>query len=119
MSKKLVFIIDKPLHGNVRTQEFLDAILMAAAFDQHVVVVFLGDGVYAIKQHQKPNALGMKNSLPTFDTLPVYDINDVFVEQESLRERGLTAEELQISLTALSREQLGEKMVMADHIFSF
>ncbi|PCH83638.1 MAG: sulfurtransferase complex subunit TusC [Piscirickettsiaceae bacterium] len=119
MSKRLTFIIDKPLHGDIRTQEFLDAILMAAVFDQQVTVVFLGDGVYAIKQHQKPYALDMKNSLPVFDTLPVYDINDVVVEQESLGERGLTVEQLQIPLTVLSREKLSQQMAMADHIFSF
>lgn len=119
MSKRLIFIIDKPLHGDICAQEFLDAILMAAAFDQLVAVMFLGDGVYAIKQHQEPEVLDMKNCLPTFETLSMYGIKDVFVEHESLRERDLTVEQLQIPLTVLSREKLNQQMTTSDHIFSF
>jgi len=57
MIKHLVFIIDKPLHGNVKAQEFLDSILMAAAFDQRVDVVFVGDGVFAMLDNQQPEKL--------------------------------------------------------------
>ena len=78
--KTLFFIINKGLQGSVCGQEFLDIILMAAAFDQKVVVLFEGDGVNALLKNQQPECLNLKNMMPVLDTLPVYDINDVIVE---------------------------------------
>lgn len=119
MCKQLVFIIDKPLHGNVKAQEFLDAILMAAAFDQKVAVVFVYDGVFAMLDNQLPEILQMKNVLPLFDALSLYGINDVCVEQEALNERGLSIEQLYATPNLLSREKINQTMLTADHTFSF
>ncbi|PCI15989.1 MAG: sulfurtransferase complex subunit TusC [Piscirickettsiaceae bacterium] len=119
MSKKLTFIFDKPLHGNVQAQEFVDALLMAAAFDQQLTVVFVGDGVFALLKNQNPKILDMKSMSETLDTFPLYDINDVVVEQEGLDERGLVLDQLSASYTVLSREQIAQQMLTAHHVFSF
>lgn len=119
MIKHLVFIIDKPLHGNVKAQEFLDSILMAAAFDQRVDVVFVGDGVFAMLDNQQPEKLDMKNILPVFGTLSLYGINGVTVEEEALKERSLLISQLHEVSNVLPREKVKQTMSAAHHIFSF
>ena len=117
--KIIFFIIDKPLHGNVQTQEFIDMALMAAAFDQRVIMLFEGDGVYALQDKQRPEVLGLKNSSPLLKALSVYDINDVFVEQESMDERGLASDQFVIAVNSVPRVELKRQIEAADQLFSF
>ncbi|MEW5056838.1 MAG: sulfurtransferase complex subunit TusC [Cycloclasticus sp.] len=117
--KSIFFIIDKPLHGNIQTQEFIDIALMAAAFDQRVVMLFEGDGVYALLQQQAPEAIGLKNSSSLLKALSLYDINDVFVEAESMRERGLSSEQFVIKVNVCPRAELKQQQETADQLFSF
>jgi tRNA 2-thiouridine synthesizing protein C len=119
VKKSLSFVFDKPLHGNVLAQEFLDVLLMAAAFDQNVSLFFTGDGVYALLKDQNPGVLEMKNNTPLFDALEIYDVDDVCVEQQSLDERGLKVEQLVCDLTSLSRLEMNKKIRATDHVFSF
>ncbi len=117
--KTLFFIINKGLQGNVCGQEFLDIILMAAAFDQKVVVLFEGEGVNALLKNQQPECLNLKNMMPVLDTLPVYDINDVIVEKESMEVYGLTENELAIKAAVVSRSDIKKQLRSADHLFGF
>lgn len=119
MSKRLAFVIDKPLHGNIKAQEFLDEVLMASAFDQHVMVFFVGDGVYALLKQQRPDVFDMKNLLTWFDALPLYDINDVSLDEASLANRGLTPEQLHVAPKLRSRAEINNAIQSADHVFSF
>ncbi|MEO1889335.1 MAG: sulfurtransferase complex subunit TusC, partial [Cycloclasticus sp.] len=115
----LMFIIDKPLHGNVRAQEFLDMAMMAAAFDQRVLMVFEGEGAYALLQHQQVEAAGLKNMTPVLSALAIYDINDVLIERESMISRAINQDQLLMPTDVLSRCEIKRKMNAADHVFSF
>lgn len=117
--KVLFFIIDKPLHGNVCAQEFIDIALMAAAFDQRVVVLFEGDGVNALLNNQQPGVLDLKNVSPILNALSIYDINEVWVEEESVEYRELAEEQFVIPVTPVSRAELNKQLNSADVVFSF
>lgn len=116
--KTLVFIIDKPLHGNVRVQEFLDMVMMAAAFDQRVLLVFEGDGVFALLDNQCADAIGLKNITPVLRALDIYDIKDIVVEEESMASRGINVEQLLGLAEALPRCEISVRMNVADHVFN-
>lgn len=117
--KSLFFIIDKPLHGNVCAQEFLDMVLMAAAFGQRVVLLFEGDGVYALMKQQRPEMIGLKDVSPVLKALSVYDINDISVEKESMDARAMVAEQLVIPVKIISRNEIKHQIATADQVFSF
>lgn len=112
-------MVDKPLHGNIRTQEFIDIALMAAAFEQHVTLVFEGDGVYALLKQQAPELIGLKNASPILKALELYDINDVWVEEESMLTRGVQPEAFEIDVKVMARQNLKQQMLLADQVFSF
>ncbi len=93
-SKKFLYINRKAPHGTVYAQESLEVVLIAAAFEQDVALAFIDDGVYQLMQNQDTSALGNKNFSPTYRALGDYDVNQIYVEQESLELRGLSKEDL-------------------------
>jgi tRNA 2-thiouridine synthesizing protein C len=92
--KKFMFVNRKAPYGTVYALESLEVVLISAAFDQDVSLAFVDDGVYQLKKDQSTDGIGMKNFSPTYRALGDYDINKLYVEQESLIERGLKLEDL-------------------------
>ena len=103
---------------DVRMQEFLDIVLMAAAFDQRVVLVFEGDGVYALMNKQQPDVVGLKDNALIFKALSIYDINDISVEKESMQARAISVDQLLIPVLATSRHEIKQRLQSADQVFS-
>ncbi|CAA7626950.1 Intracellular sulfur oxidation protein DsrF [Candidatus Terasakiella magnetica] len=108
--KKFMFVNRKPPHGTVYALEVLEMVLISAAFDQDVHLAFLDDGVFQLKKGQAPAGIGVKNFSPTFRALEGYDIEKLFVEAESLAERGLSEDDLLVPAEIISRADMGRLM---------
>ena len=93
-SKKFLYINRRPPHGSNYAQESLEVVLIGAAFEQDVTLAFIDDGVYQLMQNQDTSGIGVKNFAPTFRALGDYDVNQIYVEQESLELRGLSKDDL-------------------------
>jgi tRNA 2-thiouridine synthesizing protein C len=93
-SKKFLYINRKAPHGTMYAQESLEVVLIAAAFEQDVTLAFIDDGVYQLMQNQDTTAIGSKNFAPTYRALGDYDVSQIYVESESLEQRGLAKEDL-------------------------
>jgi len=119
MSKKLVFVFKDVLNGTIKAQEFLDIVMMAAAFDLSVSLVFIGDGAYALLKNQNTEQINSKNILPIMQALSIYDINNIFVDETSLQERAILAERIIPQVTPITREKAQFEISSADHVFSF
>ena len=94
-TKKFMYINRKAPYGTIYALESLEVVLIGAAFDQDVSLAFIGDGVYQLTKGQNTEAIGQKNFSPTYSALGDYDVNKIYVEKESLEERGLTLDDLQ------------------------
>lgn len=92
--KKFLYVNRRAPYGTVYALESLEVVLIGAAFDQDVSLVFMDDGVFQLKKDQDSEASGMKNFSPTFNALGDYDVNKIYVEKESLEARGLTMDDL-------------------------
>jgi tRNA 2-thiouridine synthesizing protein C len=93
-SKKFLYVNRKAPHGSIYAQESLEVVLIGAAFEQDVTLAFIDDGVYQLLQNQDTANIGSKNFAPTFRALGDYDVNQIYVERESLELRGLSKEDL-------------------------
>lgn len=71
-------------------KEALDAALIFGSYEQATSLFFFGDGVYQVIGNQNPNDIDHKDYLKTFSALTFYDIENVYVCQQSLIERNLT-----------------------------
>lgn len=116
--KRFMYVNRKPPYGTIYALECLEVVLIAAAFDQDVSVVFVDDGVYQLKKNQDTAAIGMKNFSNTYRALDDYDVEKIYVEKESLEQRGLTAEDLIIPVEVLTTDNLREIMAQQDVVIS-
>ena len=92
--KKFLYINRKAPYGTVYALESLEVVLIGAAFEQDVSLAFIDDGVYQLMANQDTAAVGMKNFSKTYRALGDYEVRKLYVEKESLAERGLTADDL-------------------------
>jgi tRNA 2-thiouridine synthesizing protein C len=116
--KKYLFVFKQSAHTGNSCQELLDMVLMAAAFDQDVTLLFLDAGVFQLKRGQQPGTLLQKDTLAMFKALPLYEVAGFYVEQESLYEQGLTLDNLCLPVTLVKRQQLGKFIGQFDLVFS-
>lgn len=117
--KKFAFINRKAPYGTIYALESLEVVLISAAFDQDVSLVFADDGVYQLKKGQATKAVGMKNFSPTYRALEGYDIEKLFVEKESMEARGLTTDDLIVDVEVLDAAQMAALLGEQDVVLSF
>ena len=92
--KKIMFTVRKAPHGSIYVYEGLEVKLIMAAYDADISVVFLDDGVFALKKGQDTKELGIKGFAATYGALVDYEIQKVFVDRHSMEMRGMTEEDL-------------------------
>jgi len=117
--KKFMFVNRKAPYGTVYALEGLEVVLISAAFDQDVSMVFIDDGVYELVKGQNTKAIDVKNFSPIYRALEGYDIEKLYVDDESLKARGLTTERLLVPVEVLNSAQIGELMDQQDVVISF
>ncbi len=117
--KKFAFINRKAPYGTIYALESLEVVLISAAFDQDVSLVFADDGVYQLKKGQATKAVGMKNFSPTYRALEGYDIEKLYVEKESMEARGLTADDLIVDVEVLDAAEMAALLEEQDVVLSF
>jgi tRNA 2-thiouridine synthesizing protein C len=132
-TKKFLYVNRKAPYGTIYALESLEVVLIGAAFEQDVALAFLDDGVYQITKGQETEEVGMKNFSPTYKALGDYDVNKIYVEQESLDARGLTLDDLlpltyededddwaeKDSIKVVSAAEMAEIMDQSDVVLSF
>jgi len=116
--KRFMFVNRRAPYGTVYALESLETVLISAAFDQDVSVVFLDDGVFQLKKGQDTTGINMKNFSPTFRALEGYDVEKLYVEKESLEARGLTEADLVVDVEVLGTDELREIMAAQDVVIS-
>jgi tRNA 2-thiouridine synthesizing protein C len=119
VTKKFMFVNRTAPYGSVYALESLEVVLISAAFDQDVSLVFLEDGVFQLKKGQQTKGIETKNFSPAYRALADYDVEKLYVEQESLAARGLTTADLIVDVTVLPSRDLGALMDEQDVVLSF
>ncbi|MBD3670901.1 MAG: sulfurtransferase complex subunit TusC [Gammaproteobacteria bacterium] len=117
--KKFMFVNRKAPYGTIYALESLEVVLISAAFDQDVSLVFVDDGVYQLKKGQTTDGIGMKNFSPTYRALEGYDIEKLYVSKESLEERGLSEDDLLVDVQVMSKSEIADLMDDQDVVLSF
>jgi tRNA 2-thiouridine synthesizing protein C len=132
-TKKFMYINRKAPYGTIYAWESLEVVLIGAAFEQDVSLAFMDDGVFQLTKGQSTAGIGMKNFSPTYAALGDYEVTKIYVEKESLEERGLTLDDLQHlvwedededyaekdSIRLVSRAELAAVIADSDVLFNF
>jgi len=132
-TKKFLYVNRKAPYGTIYALESLEVVLIGAAFEQDVSLAFLDDGVFQLTKGQDTGGIGVKNFSPTFRALGDYEVTKLYVERESLAERGLSEGDLQEityededddyeekpSIHLVSRSEMTDIMADQDVVLSF
>ena len=97
----------------------LDLAFTAAAFEQKVSVVFIGDGVLQLLDRQDTEASQLKNIGKMIPALKHYDVKNVYIHQPSLARAGLKQTELPNEFELLDDEKLGRLVAITDQVMVF
>lgn len=116
--KSLAFLCRRTPWGSGHAAEMLEAVLIAGAFDQEVHLAFLDDGVFQLVSGQRPDLLGRRPLEDGFNELADLDIENVWVERESLVERGVDPASLAYPATVIDRKAMSEMLAHMDAVFS-
>ncbi len=113
--KIAVFITSLPLQG-IAARESLDLIFALAAVDHQVSVIFSGDAVYQLVKADDSAALLVKDSRRSFKLFELYDIENVYVCAESMRQRQLQTNALMLDLQQLESSELSQLLHTQHHV---
>ncbi len=87
--KSLLIVFRRAPYGRSLSRAGYDLALAAAAFDQAVSLLFMDDGVWQLLPGQQAEQINARNITSTLASLPLYDVERLYVDGQSLESRGL------------------------------
>ncbi|VAX18680.1 hypothetical protein MNBD_NITROSPINAE04-2284 [hydrothermal vent metagenome] len=108
--KKIMFIMRNPPHGGIYSYEGLETVLIMAAFEQDLSMVFVGDGVFSLVKNQDTDAIGIKGYIKTYGVLEDYEVEKIYVDRQSMEDRGLTTDDFAIPVEVKEADEIAKLM---------
>jgi len=81
-------------YGTVYAQEGLEVAMITGAFEQHIALALVDDGVFLLRRGQDTHGLEMKRFTAAFGAAGDFGVRYIYVESESLAARGMSPEAL-------------------------
>lgn len=117
---KLTAIINSkaPFSSNAG-KDALDIALIFGSFEQPTSLFFQGDGVWQLIQEQNGAIISVKDYLKTFAAFEFYDLENIYVCQESLFQRSLTTDFHIDQVQVLAKNEFAEKLASHHTVLRF
>lgn len=116
---KLLVVIRRPPYGSSLARASLDVALAAAAFDQPVSLLFLGDGVLQLLPNQDSKILGMKSQERALASLPLYDIDKVYVDADAASSYRIDLQAAPVPALPLTTRELQQLLCSHHQLLGF
>lgn len=117
--KPVLLLFTHSPYGSSLAKAGLDVALATAAFEQTVDVLFLGDGVLQLHPEQDSHELGIKNLSRQLASLPLYDIDCVYVDAEAATRYNMDLSKAPLATRSLCSKEMHELMTAYDHLLGF
>ena len=117
MSKLLVITRHAP-YGSSGAREALELALAGALFDQEVSLLLMDDGVFQLLPGQTPKAIDQKNLGAMLQSLPMYDIEKIYVSESALKARGLDISAAAVPVEVLDSQAIQALISSQDQVFN-
>ncbi len=118
--RKSILVVSRHAHpGSSLPRSALDTALAAAAFDQPVTLLFQGEGVLQLLAAQDSRATGVRNLRKVIDSLPLYDIETLYVDAAAASVFGLDADALPADAQLLDATGMRSLVDRHDHVLGF
>lgn len=118
-AKRILIVCRKAPYGNSLAREALDVALATSVFEQDLSLLFLDDGVWQLVPEQDSTAINGKNLSKPLSALPLYDVNEIYIDSEALAIRQLSLDGLILPTKPLSKQDIGRFIDGFDSVLSF
>ena len=119
-SKNIAIINAKAPFSSANGRDALDLALIFGSYEQATSLFFQGDGVWQLIDNQNADLINNKNYLKTYSALEFYDIEDIYICQQSLIERGLADNQFHIdNVKVLTKKEFSGILHQHQTIFRF
>ena len=119
INEGLAIINSKAPFSSGNGKDALDVALIFGSFEQKVSLFFQGDGVYQLIAGQDGSLISIKDYLKTFSAFEFYDIEDIYVCQQSLVDRQLAATFHIDNVQVLTGIEFGAAIKRHQHVLRF
>jgi len=118
VSKAFLFVMQASAYDGNKIQEALDIVLITAAFDQKVSILLLDDAVFHLKNNQQSEQVSSKDIGALYRSLELYDIENIFVENDSIITSGLSEDDLLVPIKVIRRQEVGILFSQFDYVLN-
>ena len=116
MAKSVLLISRQAPWAGMGAAEALDIALAAGAFDLPLSILFMDDGVLQLLEQQQPQLIEQKNLSANLQALPIFGIEQLYVAQQCLKQRGLDKDLLAVAAQVLDDSQIKQLIRQFDHV---
>ena len=116
--KTLTVLITHAPYDGTLARSGLDAALAAAAFEQPVQLIFSGHGVYNLLE-QDTTVTGTRNISKLIASLPLYDIEPIYIEASALKQFGIHRASLPAGVQVMDNAAIALLLARSDHVVNF
>ena len=100
-------------------KEAIDLGLVCAAFDQRVNLIFVNAGLNNLIKEQSAAILKDKNHVDIIKGLEFYDIENIYLEKETLDKTCLKKDDLLASVQIITSTDINDLNLKANHLVVF
>ena len=118
-SKAVLIVVRQSPYGSSLGRTSLDAALAYAAFDQDVRLLFMGDGVLHLMPDQDSTSVGLRNIGKLLSSLPLYDIETVFVDGDAMQRYRMNELDTPVDTLPLDAGGIRDLIDGCDHVLGF
>lgn len=86
--KNILVLIRSAPYGSTQAKDAIESALTVAVFGQTVSVLLMNDGVFNALRSQVAKGSGFKDTSAMLQSLPLYEIENIYLCKESLFSRG-------------------------------
>ncbi len=92
--KDILLVFRHAPYGNALAREGLEAALACGAMGAKTSVLYINEGVWQLLEPQNSSAIDCKNQAAMASALPLYDVDAIWVDEDSLKQRNLTGADI-------------------------
>ncbi|WP_299203393.1 sulfurtransferase complex subunit TusC [uncultured Amphritea sp.] len=119
-TKKSFLIINrKAPYGSSAARDALDVALTISVFEQPLSLLFMDDAVLQLLPAHNAAAIGQKNLSANLSMLEMYDIDQLYVCQRALEQRGIRPDDIELNIILLDQSGIAALIKKQDQVLSF
>lgn len=116
--KNILYIISRSPYSGVQSFELIDSAMVSAIFENNVSILFRAEGVWSLLSDQNGELLNSKTHSKMLSALPTYEIDNLYFCEDSVNERRISRDQIDIPVKPLSLNQQQQLIANQDIVMA-